>query len=845
MRITLGAAVACIALGGICTAHDADAAIKSRTDIPPQALAPALQALVKERNIQLVYRSELIGDQRTAGASGDLTAVEALGQLLNGTGLAYKYLDEKTITILAAGSPDSPANEGARASDGVATPSAGPQTSASGADGKGAQKSSFWERFRVAQVGREAAGGASSVEPAASPGLEEITVTAQRREENSQKVPIVINTISGDQLSARGADSVAMLSAAVPNLNVTGSFNSNVYIRGVGANSASPNNEPSTAVYVDGVYMPSNLGLRTFAFNNIERVEVLKGPQGTLFGRNATAGVVQFITPNPKQQLGGKFDMGYANYDTRNADAYLTGGITDNLAADVSVLYEDQKEGWGYNPTYRTGLFWHKNVAARSKWLYTPSESTSIGVAFDYSEFRSDGGNNQLVPGSVGVDKVTTFPGKFAAVGVPNVNDNDQRGASVRIDQDFGSLHGASITSYRNVSGHWRVDNDLTPAPRVQVDNYNDANYVTQELQLSNRDPGRVTWLAGAFLYGNRVKGADPQANQGTNVAGGYRANFGVQETRSVSGFGQATAEIVADTKLTLGLRYTDETLKTDGRVENLAGQVVSGPFHSQIDFSPWTWRVALDHQFNPDVLGYVSYNRGFKSGGYNLSSPGSLPFFPETVDAYEVGVKSELLNRRMRLNLGMFYYDYKNLQVAVVPGGGSQIFTNAAAARNYGLDATLDVAATDNLSLSVGVGLLDAKYNDYPNAQGFTNRGVAIPIANAKGQSLPYAPKFSGNVSADYRLPTSIGDFQSTLAVSYTGVSYITPDQGLARPSYTLLSSSVEWRPQFDKTFGVRVWGKNLLNKYYYASGVESANGWYITPAPPRTYGLTLLKEF
>jgi iron complex outermembrane receptor protein len=426
---------------------------------------------------------------------------------------------------------------------------------------------------------------------------------------------------------------------------------------------------------------------------------------------------------------------------------------------------------------------------------------------------------------------------------VPNIANDKQYGGSLRIDQDLGPVHAVSITSYRRIQGHWRADNDLGPSPIVQVDNYNTADYGTQEFQLSNKDPGRLTWLAGAFFYVNQVYGADPQANQGTGTAGGYRAMYGVQFTRSASVFGQATYAIFDDTKLTLGLRYTDETLTAKGRTTDINGKVVAGPFRDQFTSKPWTWRIALDHDFNENILGYVSYNRGFKSGGYNLSSPGAAPFFPETVDAYETGIKSTFLDRRVRLNVGAFYYNYKNLQVAVVPGGGSQIFTNAARARNYGLDATLDFAATRNLQLSAGLGLLHAKYRDYPDAQGFTIRGVPFPIPNAAGRNLPYAPHVTGNLGAEYDMPLQKGDLRATANVSYTSKTYVTPDEGLVRPAYTLLSSSLEYRS--DSWWSIEVWGKNLLDKYYYANAVESRNGWYIVAAPPRTFGVTLKGKF
>ena len=678
----------------------------------------------------------------------------------------------------------------------------------------------------------------------AIPQLAEVTVTAQHVRENSQEVPIAISTVSAGTLQQQGAVSISTLSAAVPQITTAGKTWSNMYIRGVGTNSASPNNEPSVGTYIDDVYNPSPYALSALYFNNIRQITVLKGPQGTLFGRDTTGGVVQITTEDPKHQFGGNAELGYANYDTVSGNAYLTGGLAQDLAADLAVVYDNQGKGWGYNPTYDTRINWSHNVAARSKWLYTPSDSTRVTAAVDYSNFISDGANNQLLPGSFATDHVTTFPGNWNSVGTPNVDDVQQYGASVKVDQIFGALHAVSITSYRNVLGHWLTDNDNTPNYWTEVFNHNDSDYVTQEFQLRNEHPGRVKWQVGAFFFGDNVH-VDPQASFGTKVKGGYTAAYGSQASRSTSLYGQATAEIVSRTHLTLGLRYTDETLDAYGDDEKANGQVSKGPFEDKVTYKPWTWRVALDHQFTPNVLGYVSYDHGFQSGGFNLSSPGSAPFFPETIDAYEMGLKNEFLHHRVRLNVAAFYYDYKNLQVAIVPGGGSQIFTNAAAARNYGVDVDLDFAVTDYLTLSMSGGWLNAKYVDYPDAQGYTALGKAIPLANASGQDLPFSPPFTGSINANYDLPTSVGEFKSQLGLSYQDRYYISPTERPVAPTHTLLNASVEWWSTADEPFGVRLWGRNLTNVYYPVNLISSTGGWYGTYAAPRTYGITLMKNF
>ena len=680
--------------------------------------------------------------------------------------------------------------------------------------------------------------------------LEEVTVTAQRREENLQKVPIAVDIVSGDDAELRGATTIQTLSATIPNLMSTGNFYSHAYIRGVGANNGSPNNEPSAATYIDGVYQPSSFALFS-SFNNIERIEVLKGPQGTLFGRNTTGGVIQIVTANPKQEFGGQMSAGYANFATVNSQLYATGGLGANLAADLAVIYENQGTGWGHNLTTGKEAYKHHNVAARSKWLYTPSDATKATVSLDYSLFNFSAGLSML-PGSVNpADSTVTYAGRFNFYGDQLVDSAEQYGAAVRLDHDFSRVHGASITSYRHVQGYEFHDNDRVPARRSYIQAYNFADYVMQEFQLSNLNPGRITWLIGSFIYANTVDGNDPRIESGSTVTpGGYREVYGKQFTRSYSVYGQATGELAADTKLTLGLRYTTEELKLSGRYQNAAGALLTvgglpSPYRDKLTFSPLTWRVALDHQFTPDVLGYVSYNHGFKSGGFNLATPERTSFLPEKLDAYEVGVKSEIMDHRLRLNAAAFYYNYKDIQVIIVPGGAGQIFTNAAAARNYGLDANLEFAATEHVTLAAGLGLLDAKYKDYPNAQGNAANGAVINIANASGRSLGFAPPVTGFVSASYRKPTSAGVFSGNVNVAYNDRYFINPAEVPVLPSYYAISAALEWRANGDKPLGVRVWGRNLGNEYISVGTTASTGGWYGSYSAPRTYGVTLTKDF
>jgi iron complex outermembrane receptor protein len=691
-----------------------------------------------------------------------------------------------------------------------------------------------------------AAAGPQPAADTAIPMLSEVTVTAQHVVENSQRVPIPITTVTPSQLQVSGAVSFKTLSDAVPAITTPGTFWANSYIRGVGTDSSSPNVEPAVATYVDDVYEPSSYALAGMAFTDIKQISVLKGPQGTLFGRNTTGGVIQITTEDPQQQFGGHASLGFGNYNTVEAKSYVTGGVTHDLAADVGIVYNIQGHGWGYDPPFNRRIDWQHDVAARSKWLYKPSDATKVTTTFDFTNFTSDGANNQMLPGSFAPqDKTVTFPGKYNCLCIPNVGDVQQFSGALNIDHTFGALEGVSITSYRNVSGKWSSDSANVPEFYNISANHNDADYLTQEFRLRNANPGRIRWQVGAFFFGANTH-LDPQATEGSKVShGGYQGNFGNQTTRSTSLFGQATAEITAATHLTLGLRYTDETLKGYGWSSDSKGVIYSGPFYGKIISKPWTYRAALDHQFTTNLLGYVSYDHGFKGGGFNLSSPAAAPFYPEQLDAYQAGLKTEFFQHRMRLNVATFYYDFKDLQVTIVPGGGAQIDTNAASARNYGADADLDFAATDHMTLSASASYLKAYYVSYPDAEGFTPLGKAILLTDAAGKRLPYSPRFSGSLAGNYDLPTRVGEFKSSVSVSYQDAYVVSPTEQPVAPAYFLVNASVEWWSNADEPFGVRLWGRNLTGSYYIANLISSSNGWYGTYAAPRTYGITLMKNF
>jgi iron complex outermembrane recepter protein len=669
--------------------------------------------------------------------------------------------------------------------------------------------------------------------------LAEITVTAQKRAERAQDVPISDSTVSAAEALSRGITDTTSLQMAVPGLVIDHTANEgNIFIRGVGTNLFGPSSEQTVALYVDNVYMPSPEA-NLFSFNNIDRVEVLKGPQGTLFGRNTTGGVVQIITKDPSATFGGDVSVGYANYDTVTSQGYVTGGIVPNLAADLAVMYENQGIGWGHNFTTdrENGIEAKDNYALRSKWKFTPSEATTIRLILDFSREYSNYAY-QVVPGvHSAVDPTVAYPGPYNALG--DLNDFElerEKGASLQLEQDAEIFRIVNIVSYRHTEVGYFLDQDDTPLVAADLDLPSIAHDWTEELQIHSLDSSRIKWLLGGFFFDAYAAYTPVNINDGAVVISDY------QKTRSPAGFGQATIPLIADTNFTAGLRYTSEHQSFSGTT--FLGDTNLGTFPSSQTFSKTTWRLALDHHFTSDIMAYLSANRGFKSGGYNMITvAGTDSFLPETLDAYELGIKSEILDHRVRMNAAAFWYNYKNIQIEVPIAGGTTT-VNGPKARIKGLEGEIDAKPIEPLTLSAGVTLLDGKYTNYPGALSIGSEGQSSVI-DATGHYTVASPKATANLSAAYliRLPT--GKLEPSVSARYDDGYFFYADNRLAQPTYTVVNATLTWY-SLDDRWNVQAWGKNLNNALYYEGRSEQGGlGDAQRQAPPRTYGVTLRMKF
>jgi iron complex outermembrane receptor protein len=683
-------------------------------------------------------------------------------------------------------------------------------------------------------------------------GLDEVIVTAQKRDENLQSVPIAVTVLTSKALESKGIETVIDLQTVVPSLSYSTNANlGSPRIRGVGTAIAGNGNENAVSTYVDGVYYASPSG-SIMSFNNISQVAVLKGPQGTLFGRNATGGLIQITTRDPSHEFEGTASATYGNHDTYGADLYLTNGLGENVAADLAVHYFNQTDGFGTNLFNGTDINKMRDLSLRSKWKFKLGDATTATVIGDYSQVRSAGPIFRQISGVPAPGGSIFAGGNFDANNdIPSYANLDIWGASLNLEHVFSNAKLTSISAYRSTTSETLFDADGLPVDIVHVYVKGPDRQFSQELQLSSTTDGPLSWvLGGYYFYG--------AGGWGPGTIEGNLSNFSLhlntrQKTYSVAGFAQATYGFSDDTSLTIGARLTNEIKRMNGsgsfEIPSFNLVFPQGPYTAKLSVTKPTWRVALDHKLGNDAMGYVSYNRGFKSGGFDPSSANSAKsFLPEVLDAFELGIKSELLDRKLRVNGAVYYYNYKNIQLNTFVNGSLAIY-NGDSAKIYGVDLDFEAAPTDNLRFTGGLSLNHGRYGDFLVTTTSLAPGggmVVEPDASAKGKKLQNNPSLQFNAGMDYRVNLPVGALSLAGNVSYTGRWYATPENRLAQDPYTLVNVSLTWFPDESEKLHVKLWGKNITNKSYATQlALQVPVTDVVVISAGRTYGITVGGEF
>ena len=730
-------------------------------------------------------------------------------------------------------------------------------------------------------------------------GLEEIVVTAQKREQSINTVGMSINALRGDELATRGALDTADLVKVVPGLTYQPSVQATpVYtLRGVGFYDASLSSSPAVSVYVDEVPLPFPV-MTTAAALDVERVEVLKGPQGTLFGENSTGGAINYIAAKPTSTFAAGSNLSVGRFGRIDGEGYVSGPLSDTLEARLAVR-SVSGGSWQYSitrPEDRLGnadrqearllLDWHPNdrlkVAVNLNGFMDGSDTLAFqetkilhAAPVDYAP--------SLAPADARAADWTA--------GWPMHSNNWMGQAAVRVDYQLNdSLTLSSLSSYAYENVDIFLDADATPYHSLDDNLYGHISTFNQELRLAGKSD-RFNWIVGANYEHDSTDDNEwsnnTQSNSFTEIGVASLLEALQQEKiDNYAGFAHLEYELTEALSLQGGARYTDSRRTAsscfiDASPQNTAGQFFTflegllaappvipigpgqcialdplthkpvGVFHNSLDEDNVSWRFGPTYKFENGTLLYANASRGFKAGAIaNIGASTTAQYAPirqERVDAYEAGIKAPLMNRTLRFNAAAFYYKYFNKQVRgsfVDPiFGNLEQTVNVPQSRIVGGEIELDAAPAEGLNLSIGATYLDSDINGK-----FQNFNMEGTFANYRGSALPYTPKVQVVSDAQYEWAVST----STKAFFGGGLSYhsatnatfailAAPAPDLKIDSYALLdlragiaSSSERWRVTF--------YGRNVTNKYYWTSAHAGVDTVYRTPADPATFGVTLM---
>lgn len=721
----------------------------------------------------------------------------------------------------------------------------------------------------------------------------EIVVTAQRRSERLQDVPIAITSLSGEALNKLHMTESLDIARATPNLTVSAIAGSgtqpNFFLRGVGLNDFSLNNSGPIGVYVDEVYL-SSWGAQNFLLYDTERVEVLRGPQGTLYGRNTTGGAISFISRAPGDELSGYLYAEGGKFNTYRFEGAVGGPLASGLRARLSMARNYSR---GFFKNVDTGHWSNGTDATGVRLIIDADLSPDLTVRLKahgdfnrtpFSQYEHLGvldpatGNlcsepqvqaNQCVDALGYKDDTPFYRGHFDREGKVH---RDAYGFSGIVKWKAGPIDLVSVTAYEADKGRLEEESDASPNRLLAVTLANDTWTFTQELRLLGG--GKVTpWILGAYYLKEAVKlnntadlfrdlrpiveSMDPIAYPGGFDPDGtalgapvmFVHSFGTQRTETAAVFGQIEVPLIERVKLTGGLRYTWEKRRFNPSM-SLDEPGFSVPLYQDLPLSTsannLSGRVALDYKMDSNNLLYASVSRGFKSGGFNggflFTVAENVPYRPETLTAYEVGFKHSALGGRAHINLASFYYDYSDVQVFTFVNSGGlplNVLSNASDARIKGIEVEAGFRPIERFDMNFALGLLDAKLTNYTTFGG----------TDFSGNRLVQSPKVSFSAQASYQIPLGdAGTLQPQVDAVYKSKHYFsTTNSFLTQQSgYWIANAQLGWT-NMSKVIEINAFVRNLFDKNYFVNANDLSDLGFVQriTGSPRTYGVSARFNF
>jgi iron complex outermembrane recepter protein len=740
----------------------------------------------------------------------------------------------------------------------------------------------------------------------ASGMLEEVVVTAQKRTESLTDVPISIAVMSSEAIMKTGVRQMREVAEFIPNMSISGGNDSTtaVRIRGVGANTRNIGFDTRAGVYVDGVYMGQSPA-QNIDILDLERIEVARGPQGTLFGKNTVAGAINMITKKPSQEQELLVTGEVGNYDSYRVSAIGNLPLGDNAAARFSIV-DHNREGYIRNVTTGTRHNERDGTSMRGQFAFA-GEHYDVNIAGDYLESERVSFWGAAISDWSGRAPNTASPGRF---NIDNNFDNREEreiwGLSATVNVDLGSDYNlTSITAYRDTFVDRTQDSDHSFLNLLSVE-YPDAyEQTTQEFQIFSPDSGRLKYVAGLYLYDEKASSsrravigdeigivfqglAPPLAPFGPRFDGAAVGTFADVDTRSYAAYINGTYDLTERLTLGFGLRYTDEEREVDfdliGDIVDLApvplqvpgaaifgvavGPVVNGQtvasFQDKKSYDDLSPMISLSYALGEDMNLYIKYSEAFKSGGFNVDfvsesalSEG-IAFDQETVDAWEIGLKGTALENRLRYNLVAFQMEFEDYQlnqfVQLANNTSAITIRNAAEVSSRGLEAEVTYYPSNNLMLQAAIGYNDAEFDSFPG--GASVRNPAGLGADLAGNKLPDAPEWTSALAVQHNLPLAALNAELVTRVDWTysdsffatedNVSFARPGSSLVWgevDSYSLLNGRIGLEAE---SWSIYLWGRNILDKAYdqtWTSDFLGTVGRF--PGDPRTYGVEVSYRF
>ncbi|TXI46109.1 MAG: TonB-dependent receptor [Lysobacter sp.] len=703
--------------------------------------------------------------------------------------------------------------------------------------------------------------------------LDTITVTARKREETLQDVPVAVTAFTSDTLDKLNVEDLSDLDAQVPNLTIYAARGSSstvtAYIRGVGQSDPLWGVDPGVGIYLDDVYIARPQGALLDVFD-VNRVEVLRGPQGTLYGKNTIGGAIKYISKPLPREFDGFASVTVGNYNQLDVKAAVggpIGGENSGLLGRVAVASLN-RDGFGDNIVTKQPASDKEINALRFSLGGYSHDDFDFQFSFDWMDDKSGVRAAQMLAPNRFAPTLAPLNDRYdVRNGMPNVNNTEMKGVSAvlnwRPNENWAVKY---VAAKRESDTETNIDFDTLPNKLADVKAFYSDEQVSHELQVNYDAGGRYRGVVGLYAFDGEAGGR--VLNNFFNLL--FGDTQGKVLTESVAVYADWTFDLTDALKLDVGARYTDEDKSARVLNRGYSDATFTRPistaanFDKSINFENFSPKVSLDYQVNDNVMIYGLASRGFKSGGYNIRAqavavPRSAePFDDEQVDSFEVGSKMSFFDQRLFLNLSAFHNTYKDIQLSVFTaydsnGDGTDDaffgdFTNAGEGTVNGLEAEYQWLPTANWAISGNLAWLDAKYDEYM----FKNVNIAGQ------QEFTNAPDFSGAVNVEYRLPLSNGgNFSARVGYSYQDDVVATtevvrdPVTGatavpISQDAYGLINAGVIWKFNDAWTFSLQ--GSNLADEEYLTTGYNLVSalgvltGFY---GPPRQYSLTARYDF